>query len=254
MKRLLPLIALAIIIASSCVSQKKLAYLGPAPGVDSTLYIPMDVPYYVIKPRDMLYLSAKAMGPDGTIKEMFSSGSSVANISNQGSGLLGTDVDAEGYIYLPVVGGVKVSGLTLLQARKTLQESVDKVFRNTTVECKLLGFSYTVIGEVKSPGTFASPGNYMTLLDALGHAGGLTDVGRRDRILIARPYDGGTKTYRVNLQDNKIFTSEAYTILPNDVIIVEASKQKVLLLNMPTFGAFVGILTTILLFLNYTKK
>jgi polysaccharide biosynthesis/export protein len=93
----------------------------------------------------------------------------------------------------------------------------------------------------------------MTLLDAVGHAGGLTDVGRRDRILIARPYDGGTKTYRVNLQNNNVFTSEAYTILPNDVIIVEASKQKVLLLNMPTFTSVVGILTAVLLFMNYIK-
>lgn len=242
------------VLLSSCVTQKKLRYLGTSPGVDSTLTIPMDVPYYVIKPRDMLYLSAKAMGPDGTIKEMFTSGSSLAINNIQGGGsLLGTDVDSEGYIYLPVIGAVKVSGLTLLEARKTIQESADKVFKNATVECKLLGFSFTVIGEVKSPGTFNSPGNYMTLLDAVGRAGGLTDVGNRDRILIARPYDGGTKTYRVNLQDNNVFTSEAYTILPNDVIIVEPTKQKVLLLNMPTFAAIVGILTTVLLFLNYTK-
>jgi len=252
MKRLLPVIAIAIILATSCVTQKKLRYLGTTPAVDSTILIPMDVPYYVIKPRDMLYLSAKAMGPDGTIREMFTSGSSFA-INNQGSGLLGTDVDSEGYVYLPIIGAVKVSGLTLLEARKTLQETVDKVFRNATVECKLLGFSYTVIGEVRSPGTFTSPGNYMTLLDVLGRAGGLTDVGNRDRILVVRPYDGGMKTYRVNLQDNNVFTSEAYTILPNDVIIVEPTKQKVWLLNMPTFTSFVGILTVVLLFLNYVN-
>ncbi|MBK7627180.1 MAG: SLBB domain-containing protein, partial [Bacteroidales bacterium] len=117
---------------------------------------------------------------------------------------------------IPVIGRIKVGGFTIQEARSIIQESVDKVYNSTTVECKLLSFKFTVIGEVKGPGTYINYNNYLTVLEAIGRAGGVGDFGNRNRVLVIRPVKEGSKTYRLNLQDKSILSSEAYFLLPND--------------------------------------
>lgn len=256
MKNLTSILALAIILITSCTSQKKLAYLGKLPESGGMETFPTDIPEYRIKPRDILYITVRGMGPEGAIRDFLSSGGSAGINLSQGEsgGLFGFDVNSEGNIILPALGPVRVSGLTLGETRNILQEHVDKVFMNATVECKLLSFKYTVIGEVRSPGTFVNYSNYLTVLEAIGRAGGISDLGNRDRVLVVRPFDKGTKTFRINLQDNNLFSSEAYSLLPNDVIIVEPLRQKIISLNMPTFSSVIGIISTALFLITYFGK
>ena len=147
--------------------------------------------------------------------------------------------------------------MTLEETRKILQASADKVFKNSTVECKLLSFKFTVIGEVKLPGTYINYNNYLTVLEAIGRAGGVGDFGNRTNVLVVRPLERGTKTFRLNLQDKKILSSEAYFLLPNDVVIVEPLKQKIFNLNLPTVAFILttvtSVITTTLLMINYLK-
>jgi polysaccharide export outer membrane protein len=221
----------------------------------------MEIPAYKIQTRDILYITVKAMTPDGRIIDFLSSsgGNSGINISQGESGgyLYGFDVDPEGNITLPAIGPLKVIGLTLEETKKLLQESVNKVFKNATIECKLLSFKFTVIGEVKAPGTYFNYNNYLTVLEAIGRAGGLGDYGNRDKVLVVRPTDKGTKTFRLNLQDKKILSSEAYFLLPNDVVIVEPLKQKIFNLNLPTISFILttvtSTITMTLLLINYLK-
>jgi polysaccharide export outer membrane protein len=252
---------IAIIMATGCTSQKKLAYLGNLPETGGEETFTMEIPDYKIQPRDVLYITVKAMAPDGTIRDFFSSSGGAGLISSgqaDAGGLYGFDVNFEGYIVLPVVGPVKVSGLTLDETRKFIQGSMDKVFRNSTVECKLLSFKFTVIGEVRAPGAYINYNNYLTVLEAIGRAGGVGDFGNRDRVLVVRPFDKGTKTFRLNLQDKKILSSEAYFLLPNDVVIVEPVNQKIFNLNLPTIsfviGTFTSTISMTLLLINYFGK
>jgi polysaccharide biosynthesis/export protein len=159
---------------------------------------------------------------------------------------------------LPVVGPVDAEGRTLEEIRKTLQEEFSKYYKNAVVECKLLSFKFTVIGEVKAPGTYVNYNNYLTVLEAIGRAGGVGDFGKRDRVLVVRPMDKGTKTYLLNLQDKSILSSEAYFLLPNDVVIVEPTKQKLFNMNFLVYSflittALSGISTTLLL-INFFGK
>jgi polysaccharide export outer membrane protein len=153
-------------------------------------------------------------------------------------------VKLDSTILIPAVGSIKVEGLTLEDARKKIQIAVDKVYKNTTVECKLLSFKFTVIGEVKVPGTYINYNNYLTVLEAIGRAGGIGDYGKRDRVLVVRPSEKGSKTYRLNLQDKEILTSEAYFLLPNDVVIVEPQPQKVFNMNLPTIAFLITTITS----------
>lgn len=247
-------------VVISCTSQKKLAYLNNLPETGGEETFAMEIPDYKIQPRDILYITVKAMGPDGSIKDFLSSGnSSMMNISqgDAGGAFIGYNVDPDGNMVIPGIGQLKVSGLNLVKIRKNIQELADKVFKNSTVECKLLSFKYTVIGEVKSPGTYINYNNYLTVLEAIGRAGGVGDFGNRSRVLVVRPIDKGTKTYRIDMQDKNLLTSEAYFLLPNDVVIIEPLKQKIFNMNLPTIsfiiGTFTSALTITLLLINYLK-
>jgi polysaccharide export outer membrane protein len=260
MKHLPLILSTVILLAASCTSQKKLAYLNNLPEPKGEESFNMSIPDYKIQPRDVLYITIKALAPDGSIKDFLSSAGTVGVSIAQGEAagtFFGFNVNPEGYITLVPIGQIKVSGLTLEEARKTLQELTEKVFINSTVECKLLSFKFTVIGEVRGPGTYINYNNYLTVLEAIGRAGGIGDYGNRDRVLVVRPMDKGTKTFRINLQDKKLITSEAYFLLPNDVVIVEPLKQKIFNLNLPTISfvisTFTATITMTLLLINYLK-
>jgi polysaccharide export outer membrane protein len=262
MKNLTPILVAALLLASACTSQKKLAYLGNLPETGGEETFTMTIPDYRIQPRDILYITVKAMTPAGTIVDFLTStgGSGGIYVSQGESGgyIYGYDVNPEGNIVIPAIGAIKVKGLTLEETRTLLQASADKVFRNSTVECKLLSFKFTVIGEVRAPGTYVNYNNYLTVLEAIGRAGGVGDYGNRNRVLVVRPQDSGTKTFRLNLQDKQILSSEAYFLLPNDVVIVEPLNQKVFNMNLPTFSfiltTFTSTITMTLLLINYFGK
>lgn len=247
-----------IILLSSCTSQKKLAYLSNMPETGGESF-PMEIPDYRIQARDILYITIKSMTPNGTILDFLSSspGSGASNYTQGESGqyLFGYDVNSDGKIILPVLGTFTVAGSTIDDVHKVLQEAANKVFSNSTVECKLLNFKFTVIGEVIQPGTYTNYNDYLTIFEAIGRAGGINDFGKRDKILIIRPNKGGTKTFKVNLQDKAILSNEAYFLLPNDVIIVEPESKKIFNLNLPTFSfiltSITSTITTTILLINY---
>lgn len=254
------LIILQIIFLSACTSQERLAYLNNLPETGGVETFSMEIPDYRIQHRDILYITIKAMTPDGTINDFLSSASRTTATYTQseaGQYLYGYDVNNAGEILLPVIGKLQVASLTLDEARQVIQNSADKHFNNSTVECKLLSFKFTVIGEVRAPGTYINYNNYLTVLEAVGRAGGISDYGRRDKLLVIRPVANGTKTFNLNLQDKKIISSEAYFLLPNDVIIVEPESKKIFNLNLPTYSFIIStvssVLTTTLLLINYFK-
>jgi polysaccharide export outer membrane protein len=262
MKHLTHILTFVLLLAASCTSQQKLAYLNNLPAISGEETFTMEIPDYKIQPRDVLYITAKAMTPDGSIKDFLSSaigGQGIAYAQGESGGYLsGYEINSEGNIIVPVVGEIMVSGLTLEQARKLLQEKAGHVFKDATVECKLLNYKFTVIGEVHTPGSYISYNNYLTVLEAIGRAGGVGDYGDRSKVLVVRPMDRGTKTFKINIQDKKLLTSEAYFLLPNDVVIVEPLKQKIFNMNLPTISFVIstvtGVLTTTLLLINYFGK
>jgi polysaccharide export outer membrane protein len=257
MKQILLIITGIALLVSSCTSQKELAYLNNLPEPDKEGTFPMDIPEYRIQTHDILYLNAKAMSANGTIIDLLSSGTSGSSGSQgESAGFYnGYDVNPEGDIIIPAVGTIKVAGLTMEESRRLIQTYIDKVFKNSTVICKLLSYKYTVIGEVKAPGTYVNYNNYLTVLEAIGHAGGVGDFGDRHKILVIRPVEKGTRTFTLNLQDKQILSSEGYFLLPNDVVIVQPLSQKIFNLNLPTItfiiASFTGVVSMTLLLINY---
>jgi len=260
MKKIIPLIALVIFVAS-CSTQKELSYLNNLYELGGENYFPMEVPDYKIQPRDILYISVKAQTPEGTLSEMLTD-RATANmnyLTTEGSAyMVGYSVDPEGRVAVPLLGQVPVEGLTVYQIRDLFQEKIDSLFRHAYVEVRLMSFKFTVIGEVKAPGSYVNYNDQLTVLEAIGRAGGISETGTKEKILVIRPEGDQTVTYHIDLQDKSLLSSPAYFITPNDVVIVQPNPKKVFNINLPTISFIISTataaITTTLLLINYFGK
>jgi polysaccharide export outer membrane protein len=252
---------LLITIVSACTSTKNLNYLQNLPETTEAQYFPYDIPDYKVQYRDILYIDIKGLSPEGTIEDILqgrSNTNSNAYLQSESTQyLLGYNVDKDGNISLPAIGKMHVSKRTLTEIRDLVQHKVDSVFNHAYVECKLLSFKFTVLGEARNPGTFVNYNNYLTVLEAIGRAGGVNDFGNRNRILVVRPVEDGTKTFRIDLKDKNLLSSQAYFLMPNDVVIIEPVKYKIFNLNLPTYAftitSVTSVISTVLLLINFLK-
>jgi len=122
-----------------------------------------------------------------------------------------------------------VGGLTTDQVSKMIQKRmIDEGYINdAVVNTKIMSFKVTVLGDVKNPGTQTYQGERLTILEALGKAGDLTNSAFRNNVLVVREENGQRRAYEVNLLDNQaVFSSPAYYLQQNDVIYVQPNKSQ----------------------------
>ena len=135
-------------------------------------------------------------------------------------------VDTKGNIQLPLVGDVKVSGLTSAGARDTIISKLVKYLINPSVKLNIRNFRITVMGEVLHPGVFTVPNEKVTLPEALALAGDLTVFSVRENIMVIREKDGKKEFGIVDLTNRELFNSPYYNLHCNDIVYVEPTKQK----------------------------
>lgn len=259
MKRVLPFLAL-LLLASACSTKKELSYLNNL-NLDETggeSFFTMDIPDYKVQPRDILYVSAKTQTPDGMLEEILTgknqpSGSYMQSESS--AYVMGFSIDPSGFVTVPLLGKTAVAGKTIYEIRDLMQLKLDSLFRHAYVEVRLLSFKFTVIGEVRVPGSYVNYNDQLTVLEAIGRAGGITETGAKERVLVIRPVGNQTSTFSLNLQDKNIMASPAYFLTPNDVIIVQPVPKKTFDVNLPTFAFIIttvtSTITTTLLLIDF---
>lgn len=256
---LLILTVLAGLFLSSCRTNKDLVYLNNTQNQELLEGLPTKVSEYTIKVNDNLYVDIQSMSPE--VNAMFnpSKGSGMQSGTQQNYGQLsgqylnGFQVDLSGNVSLPIIGKVALAGQSLKQARESIQLKANEYIKDATVKVKLLSFKVTVLGEVKNPGVYYNYNNQMTVLDGISMASGVTDYGRIQKVLVLRPIEKGSKTYRLDLSNKKFLGSEAFFLQPNDVVYVEPDKYKNVKLNSPIFSLFLSTISTLILALNVLK-
>lgn len=138
-------------------------------------------------------------------------------------------IDVEGNIDYPVLGKVKLIGLTVEEAKELFKQkfSEGQLLKDPVVIIRVMNFRVTVAGEVRSPGVYPVSGERVSILEALGMAGDLTIKGRRDNVLVVRDFNG-TKTYtRVDLTNKEVFNSPVYYLTQNDYVYVEPNNSSI---------------------------
>ncbi|MBB1150357.1 MULTISPECIES: polysaccharide biosynthesis/export family protein [unclassified Myroides] len=136
-------------------------------------------------------------------------------------------VDNKGNIEFPVLGTVKISGLTKKQAIDYLTTEISKYIIRPIVNMRIMNYKITVQGEVNRPGIHTVVSERLTLADAIALSGDLTVYGKRDNILVIREVDGKRIPYRVDMTKADFITSPYYYLNQNDIVYVEPNKTKV---------------------------
>ncbi len=258
MRQLRPILILLAFAAllSSCNKRNQLLYMHNA-GVEMIPSVKQP-DLYKIHPNDVLYVQVITQDPE--ISALFNNkgngGAMVNNVYTNDASyyLYGYTVSDSGTVRLPVLGTIKVEGATVEEATNIIQARADEYLKDGLVIVRLLSYKVTVLGEVRRPGVYTNFNDKLTIFEALALAGDLTDFGKRDNVMVVRPGPNGNQSFRLNLLDKNIMSSEGYYLLPNDVVVVEPRKGKMWQLNAGTYSFALSTISTLILLLNFMAK
>jgi polysaccharide export outer membrane protein len=207
--------------------------------IPDTIRTPITLPHTeyteaTISPDDILNITIQTIDPRSV--EMIS-GSSATNglptssatmsSASTPNGLSGYLVDKNGYIEMPLVGRVKVGGLTITQARDLLHEKANQYYKDPVVNIRFENFTISMIGEFNHPGRYVVTSERINILDAIALAGDLTITGKRENILLLRE-EGGRQyeAERFDLNSTEVFNSPNFYLRKGDILYTVPNKAK----------------------------
>lgn len=151
-------------------------------------------------------------------------------------------------INFPVLGEIPVADKTSRDLENYLVERLELEGHliNPNITVRLLNAKFTILGEVKMPGTYTFTEKNINFLQAIGLAGDLTIEGNRQDLIIIREVEGKRTTKKIDLTSANWLTSDYQYIQPNDVIIINPNSKKIksagLLGNISTALSIASIL------------
>ena len=96
-----------------------------------------------------------------------------------------------------------------------------ELLKDPTVVIHITNFMVTMLGQVGQQGPIKIPGEKITVLEAVGLAGGVSEIGKLTNIKILREQNGVRETGKIDLSSKDIFDSPYYYLVQNDVLIVD---------------------------------
>ncbi|MDA9341878.1 polysaccharide export protein [Flavobacteriaceae bacterium] len=217
---------LLILLLQSCVSKKEILYMQ-----DLDTYSPLELSHNnnTIQIDDILNITVGALMPEAALPyNKISPTMTMAN-SLDIIKLEGYLVSQDKTINFPVLGTISVAGKTTIALEKELKDRLNAggYLIDPIVTVRLLNAKVTILGEVKTPGTYTFTENNISFLQALGLAGDLTINGDREDVIIIRNVDGIQTASHINLTSADWLSGNNQNIKPNDVIIVNPNASKV---------------------------
>jgi polysaccharide export outer membrane protein len=129
-------------------------------------------------------------------------------------------VDTDGFINFPVVGKIRLAGLTRSQAIAEVAQKVSAFLSDPIINFQMISYKVTVLGEVLKPGPVEVKDGRVSILDALGAAGDMTIYGDRRNVLLIRDTNGRLEHHKLDLTTSDVFNSPYYYLQQNDVVYV----------------------------------
>jgi len=228
-----------ILFLTSCVNQKQIAYFQKGVNQSDTIavakaYVPK------IQSGDILSIMVGSLNPMAS--SFFNPFSTMPVTGDNGSGgasgngttasivqqaAPGFLVDSAGAIEFPLIGTIKVSGLSTSELRDVIKKQLLTYVKEPTVNVRFLNYKISVMGEVTRPSIYIIPNERITLPEALSMAGDMTIYGKRTNILIVRDNNGKKEFGRVDLTSRELYNSPYYYLRANDLVYVEPTKAKI---------------------------
>jgi polysaccharide export outer membrane protein len=207
-------------IFTSCATKTDVVYFQNAKNFETIVDTDTFTPKFKINDIVSINVSAydlEAVRPFNIVVE-----------SGQNSTPIDYLIDIEGNIDFPVLGKIKLLGLTVEEAKQLLKDKLSNGYlKDPVINIRILNFRISVLGAVNGPGVYTVSGERINILEAIANAGDLNLKGRRDNILVIRDFNG-TKTYtRVDITNKEVFNSPVYFLTQNDVVYVEPNTSAI---------------------------
>jgi polysaccharide export outer membrane protein len=261
MKSKLPYIFLLVIAAAACRPTKETVtdFVYFEKNLDTLNSIIKKLEEPRIKNNDILSINVSSASLDQTQTEVFNL---LNNAAMQGGGgmagpggaaLRGYLVDYDGTITLPIIGKVPAVGLTKTELNDTLVKRLSPFVKNPVLNIRFMNFQVLVMGEIAGRGWQSFPNERATVVEAIMQAGGLTDLGSRENIMVIREQPGGKREYHtLNLNDARIFADPWYQLQQNDIVYALPNETRLLRFqrqNSPFFRdlpLYIGLITSVI--------
>lgn len=216
-----------VMFVSSCSTPKEIAYFQDLRPGETSLSITSPVE---IRLRAKDEISIIVNSKDRELSNLFNLpiiarqvGNSTSQYENTAQGVSGYVVDNDGCIDFPVIGKIKVMGMTRQEVAQTVKSQLmeKELVKDPVVTVKFTNLSLAVLGEVARPGRYVIDRDKVTILDAIAMAGDLTIYGKRKNVTVQREENGTQHVYTVNLcKAGDLYSSPVYYLQQNDVIYV----------------------------------
>ena len=225
MKRILPLLLLCLAI-SSCNINPSVMFKTPRDFEYNTEQTIGNVEYR-ITPNDIIGFSVYTN--DGfKLIDMTTSAVSINQplASNANDNMTRFLVEPDGMVKLPIIGKVKISGMTIREAEKSLESLYATFYNKPFVMISVLNRRVLVFtGEGGLGKVVLLQNENVTLIEALALAGGVNDRGKSKNIKLIRGDMRNPKVMLINLATIEGAKKSNLMLQANDIIYVEPAPQ-----------------------------
>lgn len=227
---------LAFVISfSSCRSYQEIPYFQDLKRTGISEEEITNYSSLTIQPNDILGVNVISMNAEAA---------AVFNFNGDNDPAVGYIVTQTGEVKLPLLGVVKVSGLTTQELQNQLQKSLLTYVKEPVVNVRVLNFKISVLGDVLRPDVYSVPGERITVTEALSLAGDLNITGVRN-ILLVRENNGKREYVPIDLKSKSLFNSPYFYLKNNDMIYVDPHKTKLAIVENSKFSVLLSIFTVV---------
>lgn len=246
---------ICITLLSSCVSKKDILYLQ---NLEQNISLDQQDQYKsIIKSDDLIRIIVSSENMMA-VKDFNLYVSPVLQSSLQTQGqqqLFGYLVDNDGFIEFPILGSIKLEGLTLQEGVNLIKEKVALYVSDPiSVDLRILNYKITILGEVNAPGTYTMQSNKTTILQAIGYAGDLTIYGNRKTVTVVRETSEGKISHKIDLTSSDFIGDDFYYLQQNDIVVVHPNNAQVQSAgfnrNAPLFVSIASLILSIIIIIS----
>lgn len=251
------LLTATVLGAASCSTQNKAVRNYLENTRDTTLPIVSEARETTIQKSDLLSIRVYSMSIDPATDIPYNLPEEGSGNASNNNSLRGFLVNADGNIEYPRIGTLHVEGLTKEQLAGLIRQKLEGQLTQPSVIVRFINYKVTVLGEVGSPGTYSTPNEKLTILEALGLAGDITEFGKKDNIKILRENNGQREIGILDLTSKDMFQSPYYHLQQNDVVMVEQTQRRIQQQERQNIAQQIGLVTSVItaiaLILNFIK-
>lgn len=233
------LLLLVTLLLASCASYKQNIMFKVPKGYELEQQVRQAEQNYVISKNDLLKLSVYTNKGELIVDpeyKLFKDIPAQAGVQRPDPAYL---VDINGVAKFPLIGELKVEGLTLRQAEAILQKEFTNYYKDSFVRLEYINKRVVVLG---APGGKVIPltNDRVTVAEILALAGGINNDGKAHNIRLIR----GEQAFLLDFSTLQGYQKANMTVEPGDIVYVEPIRRPASE-ALRDYGPLVSIVTSL---------